>query len=149
MANPDHVRRLARESKTRHLEQRRADNREHYRKNKATYIEQERKRRKENPVRLQAYRANYKAHIKGSAKRISQADYDSLVLESEGLCYWCDTPLGLDAHIDHVVPFKLGGPHSRENIVLACGHCNASKGCKHPADFNHERWEQFRLERAS
>lgn len=29
---------------------------------------------------------------------------------------------------DHVIPKHLGGPHSAENILMACWACNGSKG---------------------
>ena len=33
--------------------------------------------------------------------------------------------------VDHVVPRSKGGSHKLENLVLCCGSCNSSKGCKH------------------
>jgi 5-methylcytosine-specific restriction endonuclease McrA len=38
-------------------------------------------------------------------------------------------------HVDHVTPLALEGSDGPENIVLACSHCNQSKGAKHPMDF--------------
>lgn len=37
-------------------------------------------------------------------------------------------PDGQSWHIDHVVPVTRGGPTRTDNLVLACNHCNISKG---------------------
>jgi 5-methylcytosine-specific restriction endonuclease McrA len=60
-----------------------------------------------------------------------QAQYDHQC----GKCFWCGKRLGKSYHVDHVVPLALGGSNGPENIVVACAHCNKSKGAKHPMDF--------------
>lgn len=44
-------------------------------------------------------------------------------------CQYCGTA-GRDLTIDHVVPKRLGGPASWENLVACCRRCNARKGDK-------------------
>ncbi len=41
--------------------------------------------------------------------------------------------------LDHVVPESKGGPSSPENIVVACSHCNRSKGAKSKEAFEAAR----------
>lgn len=36
--------------------------------------------------------------------------------------------------IDHVIPRRLGGPHTWQNLVAACGNCNRRKGGDSPKD---------------
>jgi 5-methylcytosine-specific restriction endonuclease McrA len=38
-------------------------------------------------------------------------------------------------HVDHRVPLSRGDSNDISNIVLACPHCNLSKGAKLPEDF--------------
>jgi 5-methylcytosine-specific restriction endonuclease McrA len=42
-------------------------------------------------------------------------------------CQYCGTR-GINLTIDHVVPRRLGGIHSWENLVTACASCNHRKG---------------------
>lgn len=32
--------------------------------------------------------------------------------------------------LDHVVSIARGGPHTEDNLVVACASCNSSKGAK-------------------
>lgn len=44
---------------------------------------------------------------------------------------WCAAPRNIpgdQATLDHVVPVSRGGSSDRHNIVIACHHCNCSKG---------------------
>ncbi len=44
-------------------------------------------------------------------------------------CQYCGHS-GRDLTIDHVVPRRLGGPSTWENLVTCCRRCNARKGDK-------------------
>ena len=46
------------------------------------------------------------------------------------LCYWCGSVEV--AHVDHVMPFALGGPAVPSNEVPSCSDCNLKKSAKHP-----------------
>ena len=50
-------------------------------------------------------------------------------------CYWCSTSIAKTYQIDHYEPLSKGGEHLIDNIVLACPHCNMSKGKKNPLNF--------------
>ena len=46
-------------------------------------------------------------------------------------CQYCNTPhTRKELTMDHVIPLSLGGKTKWENIVAACGSCNALKGNK-------------------
>jgi len=38
-----------------------------------------------------------------------------------------------DKVLDHIVPLKLGGLHSSNNVTVMCWSCNAAKAAHHPA----------------
>lgn len=38
--------------------------------------------------------------------------------------------------VDHVIPRRLGGPHTWDNLVAACSACNRRKGGKYAAEAN-------------
>ena len=43
------------------------------------------------------------------------------------VCQLCGTDEG-EMHIDHVIPRKVGGDHSLENLRVLCKSCNLRKG---------------------
>jgi hypothetical protein len=43
-------------------------------------------------------------------------------------CEFCGSDKELS--FDHIIPRSRGGPDNAENLVLACKHCNSSKGSK-------------------
>jgi hypothetical protein len=47
-------------------------------------------------------------------------------LELPRVCVFCGTGEGLQT--DHLIPSSRGGADSAENVVSACGSCNASRG---------------------
>jgi 5-methylcytosine-specific restriction endonuclease McrA len=44
-------------------------------------------------------------------------------------CQYCGTTAG-QMTIDHIIPRRLNGPHSWQNLVAACPSCNRRKGGK-------------------
>ncbi|MFM7578411.1 MAG: HNH endonuclease, partial [Microcystaceae cyanobacterium] len=49
------------------------------------------------------------------------------------LCEYCHTSEQwqyINFTIDHVIPLKLGGSNSIDNLALACFHCNRHKSNK-------------------
>lgn len=54
----------------------------------------------------------------------------------KGLCWWCGKELLDEYETDHVIPLARGGSNAAENIVVACPHCNRSKGTKLPHEWN-------------
>jgi 5-methylcytosine-specific restriction endonuclease McrA len=51
-------------------------------------------------------------------------------------CYLClhPTPFGKD-HLEHKIPLSRGGKDERDNLDIACQHCNLSKGNKTVEEF--------------
>jgi 5-methylcytosine-specific restriction endonuclease McrA len=53
----------------------------------------------------------------------------SVFARDEYQCQYCGL-IGRDLTIDHVVPKRLGGPATWENLVTCCRRCNSKKGDK-------------------
>jgi 5-methylcytosine-specific restriction endonuclease McrA len=68
---------------------------------------------------------------------LSVADLKDLRGKSKGACFYCRQKSRLS--LDHIIPISKGGPHSRDNVVMACRSCNSSKGAKEPLRFAKER----------
>lgn len=66
-------------------------------------------------------------------KDLSKNNYRSILKEIFPGCVYCDSTEGLT--VDHVIPKSKGGSERINNLVIACRHCNLSKGDK---DF--DRW---------
>jgi 5-methylcytosine-specific restriction endonuclease McrA len=47
-----------------------------------------------------------------------------------GRCRECGCEAPPDWHLDHIVPVKLGGTHTWENVRVLCPPCNFSKGAR-------------------
>ena len=50
------------------------------------------------------------------------------------VCAKCGTDEG-EMHIDHIIPRKVGGDHSLDNLQVLCKSCNLRKGAKSDAVF--------------
>lgn len=66
------------------------------------------------------------------ASRYIPTDVRADVLARDGLfCRLCLGPVDPDdVHLDHVMPWSLGGETSRENLQVAHSFCNISKGAR-------------------
>jgi HNH endonuclease len=52
---------------------------------------------------------------------------------SKNRCGYCLTPQSLTSHkleIEHIFPISKGGTSTKENLCLACRHCNLHKSSK-------------------
>jgi len=57
------------------------------------------------------------------------------VLErDQWICSYCGEQA---TEVDHVIPRKVGGDHSMDNLVASCRRCNLAKGARSEALFLH------------
>ncbi|HTU23129.1 MAG TPA: HNH endonuclease signature motif containing protein [Gemmataceae bacterium] len=56
-------------------------------------------------------------------------------LADNPLCEYCRTPVSFAVQLDHRTPIGRGGKHSRDNLAVCCGRCNAIKGLLAEAEF--------------
>ncbi len=68
----------------------------------------------------EARRALKRTHSKSLRNRIIERD--------RGICRYCGNPTTDKAHLDHVVPYSLGGKTNDDNLVVSCPKCNLKKG---------------------
>lgn len=57
---------------------------------------------------------------------------NEIIKRDESTCYLCGASqlADSDIHLDHVVPLARGGPHTRDNVRVACAPCNLKKGAR-------------------
>ncbi len=70
-----------------------------------------------------------------------------VIIRRDGLiCYLCDKKLtAKTATIEHILPLSRGGNHTPENVKIACGRCNSSKGFKTLTEFKKWRGDYDRF----
>ena len=96
---------------------------EHRRKHRQTHMEQGR-----------VYVRNRQSRLAGADGSHTAEDIRAIFDQQEGLCFYCHITL-TKYHVDHVVPISRGGSNSPDNLVIACPHCNDSKGSKLPEEW--------------
>ena len=80
--------------------------------------------------------------IKRPRPRISLSKRE-ILRRDEFTCQYCGRRMR-HLTIDHVVPRRLGGAHTWQNLVAACSACNRRKGGKNPSEANmHLRRQPF------
>ena len=77
---------------------------------------------------------NRRARLAGLPGKHTQKDIEEMLIRQSGRCFYCGDPL-IKFQVDHVVPVFQGGPNSPDNLVLACEHCNKSKGARLPEEW--------------
>lgn len=163
--NPGKVRALATESRRKRTDeqkQRQSAYMEEWRKNNPdkvnpirpkeliqkysrTYYEKHKERikatvsvyRKENLARIRVLNQSRRG-LERSGK-LSANIIETLLKKQKGLCVCCKTKLNNDFHVDHIIPFSLGGTNTDDNVQLLKSKCNLQKHSKHPIDFMREK----------
>ena len=47
--------------------------------------------------------------------------------EQKDKCFYCAITIGMDGHLDHVIPVYYGGDNRDTNLVASCRECNLFK----------------------
>lgn len=85
-----------------------------------------------NIHRIRAIKRRYKAKRAGwigaSTDHYTDEDVQRQYTDQNGQCYYCERLLNGVFHPDHFIPLSRGGSNAADNIVIACPHCNLSKG---------------------
>ena len=76
-----------------------------------------------------------KSHIRRPHPQLKLSRRSVLARDSY-TCQYCGYR-GNDLTVDHVIPKRLGGPSSWENLVCCCKKCNSKKSDKSLAQFGH------------
>jgi 5-methylcytosine-specific restriction endonuclease McrA len=82
---------------------------------------------KEHPEKSRIYSRDRRAkEINAPGNGWSVKEEKQLIEDYGHRCAYCGNKTD-NLTMDHVVPISIGGAHSIENIVPACGSCNSSK----------------------
>lgn len=95
----------------------------------------DREYRKRNRESIKANRATRKARLRGAGGVVSKDDILRQVSSQHSMCFWCESEVGDNYHVDHLIPIARGGTNSPDNIVISCPRCNVSRGAKMPDEF--------------
>jgi len=75
-------------------------------------------------------------NTKGS---LSKGITEKLLALQRNRCACCKKSVKSGHHLDHIMPLKLGGSNTNDNIQILCPTCNLQKAAKHPIDFMQSR----------
>lgn len=75
---------------------------------------------------------NHKRRSKTKGQKLSKNIVQTLMSLQIGLCPCCNRELGDNYHLDHIMPIKLGGTNTDDNVQLLRSECNLRKAAKHP-----------------
>jgi 5-methylcytosine-specific restriction endonuclease McrA len=113
--------------------------REQYQKHREKALKQKSKWGKtpEGRIKQKAKNQTRRARKNSVVSTLTASDFREIRDKAKGRCFYCreKRPLALD----HIIPISKSGPHSRDNVVMACRSCNSSKGAKDPIKFAKER----------
>jgi HNH endonuclease len=127
--DPDRIRQQARKSYQRHKDtviQRACD----WAKENADRMRlKNQKWKRENPDKVRAAKERRRAREYDAF--LEDIDRQILFERDEGICGICKLPVDRDNfHVDHVMPYALGGQHCYSNVQVAHPYCNLSKAAK-------------------
>jgi 5-methylcytosine-specific restriction endonuclease McrA len=77
-----------------------------------------------NPVHIRR-----QAHMAKVERTLTQEQWNETLETFNHCCAYCLRG-DLKLTIDHVIPVSKGGPHTAENVVPACKHCNCVKSAR-------------------
>lgn len=97
-----------------------------------------------NRERVRIYSRNREAKLKGAEGDYTYKDIERMAEEQDYCCYYCGEA-NMKLTTDHKIPISRGGSNRPENLCLACGYCNSSKGAKTEEEF----WEYLRKQKGS
>ena len=83
--------------------------------------------------RLKAKEQKGKRRAREKGTSTGRVSFKQIVKEFNGQCGICKLPLDINDstyHFDHIIPLAKGGSHTQDNIQIAHGSCNQSKGAK-------------------
>lgn len=72
------------------------------------------------------------------AKSISFKKRHQVSLKTNGECWYCGVPVGIDFVVEHATPVSKGGTNDIDNLLPACSACNSEK-----RDKNVEQYREY------
>ena len=137
--NPEAARAIDKRKVAKNPEKKRAQDQDYYARNSEVIRVKSAEWSKANPQRKRVYRATRKNRALGNGGALSADICSRLLILQKVLCACCKKPLGDDYHLDHIMPLKLGGRNSDDNVQLLTKTCNLQKSARHPIEFMQAR----------
>lgn len=82
--------------------------------------------RERNPDKAAARKARYRSKLGIYAEPVAR---DYIIERDGGVCHICGKkPPRHLIDLDHLIPVSKGGPHTADNLRVACRSCNRSRG---------------------
>lgn len=88
-----------------------------------------------NPAPRRINAKNQKAKRRSAEGTFSRGDVDRIFDAQKRKCAVCKVSIGKIYHVDHIVPIAKGGTNWPRNIQLLCPSCNMAKSAKDPVEF--------------
>jgi len=76
-----------------------------------------------------------RARQRNSSGSFSADDVRAILKLQRNKCAYCRCALGLNYHLDHVIPLSKGGANDRRNLQILCKPCNLEKGARDPMKY--------------
>lgn len=112
-------------------EKNKINNKKWRKNNRSKHLEKLRYWRKNNPEKSREYANKRRAIKEASGGVFTIKEWQKLKQFYDFRCLCCGKKEPeIELNIDHVVPLKLGGKNSYENIQPLCRECNSSKATK-------------------
>lgn len=89
--------------------------------------------RRKNRIRTAWLSARDRARKAGAVGEMTIEQLQARIDYYGGKCWICGAPW---RHIDHVIPWVLGGTNWPANVRPACEKCNVRKAGRHPSDLS-------------
>jgi len=129
-ANLEKSRLRQREVYQRNRERIREQNRGYYLQNREQIIARVKAWRHKNPSKLRDQIVRRQVR-KLNAPVVEIIDRDAIIERDKSTCYLCGRVLmKSEVRLDHVIPLSRGGPHTADNLRVACNSCNCKKATK-------------------
>jgi 5-methylcytosine-specific restriction endonuclease McrA len=109
-----------------------------YAENREKHNERIRRYRSRNPAAVREAERRKENIRRGAVGKLSKGIEQKLLEQQAGICPCCNKELGDNYHLDHIMPLKLGGTNTDDNVQLLRAECNLKKGAKHP-----DEWKKF------
>lgn len=120
-SHPEQSKAVSLKKRWANIEKSRAMGRRYQRANREKYAEAQRRRR------------GRKQNVAACFIKIDSLA--QMLIAQCGRCYYCNSLLGNDKHLEHKTPLIRGGGHVLENLCWACPSCNRRKGTKTEEEF--------------
>lgn len=107
-------------------------NADFYIKNRERLLHSAKSYQRANPEKTRVFNSRRRGRQLAAKGTHTHIQVMALLAHQKSLCTACSKPLADGKHLDHIMPYALGGSNSIDNLQWLCPFCNLSKNAKHP-----------------